>query len=117
MCEVRFAAPSGFAPLETFEQRYEDRIGVRLGFRDAARREFHVFAGIPGEFGEGLPDAGELTLAEGNTGLLVGTGRVWMVTWTQGDVCDPRAVLGNGFRRKAFEAALVDAGVAPALGS
>jgi hypothetical protein len=111
-CEIRFAAPSGFAPTETFEQRYDDRIGVRLGFRDVRRREFHVFAGIPGEFGEGLPDAGTLRLTDGRIGALVGRGDVWFLTWTEGDRCDPRAVLGNGFSRSGFESALVDAGLA-----
>jgi hypothetical protein len=111
-CEIRFAAPSGFAPTETFEQRYDGRIGVRLGFRDVRRREFHVFAGIRGEFGEGLPDAGTLPLTDGRIGVLVGRGDVWFLTWTEGDRCDPRAVLGNGFSRSGFEAALVDAGLA-----
>jgi hypothetical protein len=113
ICEIRFAAPDGFAPTESFEQRYDDRIGVRLGFRDVQRRELHVFAGIPGEFGEGLPDAGRIAMTEGRTGVLVGRGDVWFLTWTQGDRCDPRAVLGNGFSRDAFGAALVEAGLAP----
>jgi hypothetical protein len=110
-CEVRFAAPGGFAPLESFEERYDDRIGVRLGFADARDRELHLFAGIPGEFGEGLPDAGSLPLTDGRTGTLVGRDDVWIVTWEEGDRCDPRAVLANGFSRKAFEAALTDAGL------
>jgi hypothetical protein len=113
-CEVRFAAPSGFAPTETFEERYPDRIGVRLGFRDVAHRELHVFAGIRGEFGEGLPDAGTIEMTDGLTGTLVGRDDVWFLTWTLGDRCDPRVVLGNGFSRKAFQATLVDAGLAPA---
>jgi len=112
-CDVRFAAPRGFAPLESFEERYEDRVGVRLGFVDPERRELHVFAGIRGEFGEGLPDAGEVALADGRVATVIGRGDVWIVTWTEGDVCDPRVVLGNGFDRDAFEAALADAGLVP----
>ena len=110
-CEVRFAAPSGFAPSETFEEPYADRIGVRLGFVDDQQREFHVFAGIPGEFGEGLPEGGELALPDGWTGSVLGRGRVWVVRWEQGDRCDPRAVLVNGVDRDGFEALLVDAGL------
>ena len=114
ICEVRFAAPAGFAPSETFEEPYEDRVGVRLGFVDEGRREFHVIAGIPGEFGEGLPAAGEITLIGGHTGHVIGRGEVWVVRWDEGDLCDPRAVLANGFDRDAFDAVLVDAGlVAP----
>jgi hypothetical protein len=110
-CEVRFAAPQGFRPLEPFEEEYADRVGLRLGFRDAGR-EFHVFAGIPGEFGEGLPDAGRLGLTEGRIADLLGRGEVWVAIWDEGDVCDPRVVLGNGFSRDGFVRALVDAGIA-----
>lgn len=113
VCDVRFDAPEGFEALEPFEERYPDRVGVRLGFRDAEDRELHAFAGIPGEFGEGLPGAGTLELAGGRIGRLSGGAhRVWVVTWEEGDRCDPRAVLGNGFGRDAFVAALERAGVA-----
>ena len=113
-CEVRFAAPEGFAPLESFEERYEDRVGVRLGFVDVERRELHVFAGIRGEFGEGLPEAGTVALRDGLVGTLAGRDDVWIVTWTEGDRCDPRAVLANGFDRAAFDATLVQAGLVDA---
>lgn len=112
-CEVRFAAPSGFAPLESFEERYEDHIGLRLGFRDGQDREFHVFAGIPGEFGEGLTWTERLPLDDGRSGAMSGDmgHEVWVVEWREGDVCDPRAVLGTGFTRAEFLAALGDAGL------
>jgi hypothetical protein len=116
-CEVRFAAPAGFEPLEPIEQRFPDRIGVRLGFRDAQDREFHVFAGIRGEFGEGLPDAGALALVDGGEAVLIGDGAVWIATWRLGDRCDPRAVIGTGFGRRPFLRALVDAGLVPATGT
>lgn len=112
VCEVRFAAPSGFAPLEPFEEPYPDHVGVRLGFRDDERREFHVLVGIPGEFAEGLSVVGDLALSEGRTGVLVGRDDVWIVTWDEGDLCDPRAVIGNGFTQDGFEDALEDAGLA-----
>jgi len=114
VCNVRFAAPAGFEPLEPFEERYADHVGVRLGFRDDRRREFHVFAGIPGEFGEGLPAAGSMGLTEGRSGDLAGRVHVWVLTWEEGGPCDPRAVLGTGFSRTEFQAVLVDAGLAPA---
>jgi hypothetical protein len=114
VCGVRFAAPAGFDPLEPFEEQYADHVGLRLGFRDERGREFHVFAGIPGEFGEGLPAAGSVALTEGRSGDLAGRAEVWVLTWEEGGPCDPRAVLGNGFTREEFQAALADAGLAPA---
>ena len=111
VCEVRFAAPSGFAPLDTFEEDYPDHVGVRLGFRDAQLREFHVLVGIPGEIGEGLPPAGELMLSEGRTARLLGRDRVWIAVWTEDDLCDPRAVIGNDFTRDEFIQALTNAGL------
>jgi hypothetical protein len=115
ICEVRFAAPAGFDPLDTFEEEYPDHLGVRLGYRDEQDREFHVLVGIPGEIGEGLPAAGtgELELTEGRTAEFVGRDRVWVVVWIEGDRCDPRAVIGNGFTQETFREALVDAGLAP----
>ncbi len=110
-CQIRFAAPSGFDALETFEEDYPDHIGVRLGYRDDERREFHVLVGIPGEIGEGLPTAGDLDLRDGLTGVLVGRDEVWIVVWNEHDICDPRAVIGNGFTRETFVAALADAGL------
>jgi hypothetical protein len=112
VCTVRFAAPAGFQPLEPFEEEYDDHVGVRLGFRDG-RREVHVFAGIPGEFGEGLPRAGEVTLTDDRTALMAGRRDVWVISWNEDDLCDPRSVLGNGFSRDEFLAALTDMGLAP----
>ena len=105
VCEVRFVTPPGFERTDTFEERYPDRIGVRLGFRDEAGHELHAFAGIPGEFGEGLPDAGTVELAGGPH-------RVWVLTWEEGGMCDPRAVLGRGFDQREFLDLLALAGIA-----
>lgn len=113
VCDVRFAAPSGFGPLEPFEEEYDDHVGVRLGFRDERRREVHVFAGIPGEIGEGLPSAGWVTLNEGGPKRVVGRDQVWVVVWDEGDICDPRAVLVNGLSRREFVTTLAEMGLAP----
>ncbi len=113
VCDVRFAAPSGFGPLEPLEVEYDDHVGVRLDFRDDRRREVHVFAGIPGEIGEGLPSAGWVTLNEGGPLRVVGRDQVWVVVWDEGDICDPRAVLVNGLSRREFITTLAEMGLAP----
>jgi hypothetical protein len=110
-CAPVFEAPAGFEALETFEETYPDHVGVRLGYRDEQRRELHAFAGIPGEFGEGLPDAGEIPLTRGRTGHLFGRGTVWVLVWDEGDICDPRAVLGNGLDRRSFLGSLERSGI------
>lgn len=113
VCDVRFAAPSGFGPLEPLEVEYDDHVGVRLDFRDDRRREVHVFAGIPGEIGEGLPSAGWVTLNEGGPRRVVGRDQVWVVVWDEGDICDPRAVLVNGLSRREFVTTLAEMGLSP----
>ena len=112
VCDSRFVPAAGFEPTETFKEEYPDRIGVRLGYADREGRELHAFAGIPGEFGEGLPDAGTLALAGGRTGRLSGgPNDVWVVSWEEDGPCDPRAVLGSGFDRRAFLAILEGSGL------
>lgn len=114
-CEVSFVTPPGFERTDTFEEPYPDRIGVRLGFRDEGGRELHAFAGIRGEFGEGLPDAGTVELAAGGIGRLAGgVHRVWVLVWDEGGPCDPRVVLGRGFDRPAFLETLQRAAVVAA---
>jgi hypothetical protein len=111
-CEVSFVTPPGFERTDTFEEPYPDRVGVRLGFRDEAGRELHAFAGIPGEFGEGLPDAGTVVLVGGGIGRLAGgVHRVWVLVWDEGGPCDPKVALGRGFERRAFLETLERAGV------
>lgn len=112
ICDARFEPPAGFEPTETFEEEYPDRIGVRLGYADPDGRELHAFAGIPGEFGEGLPEAGSVKLSAGGTGRLSGgPNAVWVVSWEDGGACDPRAVLGSGFDRRAFMEVLEGSGL------
>ena len=111
-CEASFVTPPGFERMDTFEEPYADRVGVRVGFRDGSGRELHAFAGIPGEFGEGLPDAGTVPLASGGTGHLSGgVHQVWVLAWNEGGICDPRVLLGSGFDRGSFLATLEQAGV------
>lgn len=113
VCEPPMAAPDGFELLPRFEEEYPDHVGVRLGYRDAERREVHVAAGVPGEWGEGLPVGGSVELAGGGTVPLLGSGRrAWLAVWDAGDRCDPQVVLVNGFSRREFLGLLEDAGIA-----
>lgn len=112
VCDTPLSPPAGFEPTETFKEEYPDRVGVRAGYADEGGRELHAFAGIPGEFGEGLPDQGSVALAGGVTGRLAGgPNEVWVVSWDEGTACDPRAVLGSGFDRRSFMAVLAGAGL------
>ncbi len=111
-CEVAFTAPRGFEATETFEDPYPDHVGIRLGFRDGEGRELHYFAGIPGEFGEGLPLDGTLAIVTGEQGRLLGEEDVWVLAWDTTGPCAPHAVLGSGFAREAFVRVLEESGVA-----
>lgn len=113
VCEPRFSAPSGFQQVETLREEYADHVGVHRALGDGQGRELHFFAGIPGEFGEGLPDGGAVELTEGREGYLLGRGRqAWLVVWEEGGVCDPRVVVSNGLTRAQFLDALAEAGIA-----
>ncbi len=110
-CETPFTVPPGFRLTESLEDPYPDHVGVRLGFRDRERRELHVFVGIPGEFGEGLPAAGAVSLAAGEDGRLLGADATWVLAWDSTGPCAVHAVLGNGFTRVAFLRVLEESGV------
>lgn len=112
VCRMGFVPPAGFERTDGFRETYPDRIGLRVGFRDRVDRELHAFAGIPGEFGEGLPAAGTVELVGGRIGQLFGgPNRVWVLLWEEGGVCDPHALLGTGFERRGFLAILAEAGI------
>lgn len=112
-CEAGFTTPEGFEPTETLEDPYPDHVGIRLGFRSDDGRELHYFAGIPGEFGEGLPDAGRVEVALGLDGPLQGSDRVWVLSWRAPGPCGVRAVLGSGFTRTEFIETLERAAIVP----
>ena len=114
LCEAGFSRPEGFRQREAFEDPYEDHVGIRLGFVDDAGRELHYFAGIPGEFGEGLPVVGRVEAASDLGGLLQGDEGVWVLSWRAPGPCGVRAVLGSGFSRRRFLRVLREAGAIPA---
>jgi len=103
--------PAGFRSIQTFEDPSADRVGVRLSFRDDQGRELHVFAGIRGEFGEGLPLASQVRLASGEEVRLLGKEETWVIAWDTGGLCGSHAVLGNGFTEAEFVGLLQESGV------
>lgn len=113
-CDPAIGAPAGFALVESFEDPYPDHIGVRLAFRDGDGRELHYFVGIPGEFGEGLPVVGQVDVALGLRGSLLGAGGTWVLAWDAPGPCGAHAALGTGFTREEFLQALREAGAIPA---
>jgi hypothetical protein len=112
-CEPGFSTPEGFRQTERFEDPYVDHVGIRLGFVNEEGTEIHYFAGIPGEFGEGLPVSGSVEVAAGLEGPLQGSGRTWVLSWRAPGPCGVRAVLGSGFTRRSFLDTLGRAGIVP----
>lgn len=112
-CEPGFSTPEGFRPTESFEDPYADHVGIRLGFVSDDGRELHYFAGIPGEFGEGLPVVSTVEAASGVEGPLQGSGTTWVLSWRAPGPCGVRAVLGSGFSQASFVRTLEDAGIIP----
>lgn len=113
-CEAGFATPEGFRQTERFRDPYPDHVGIRLGFVSEDGRELHYFAGIPGEFGEGLPAAGSVSVAVGLDGTLQGSKDTWVLSWQAPGPCGVRAVLGTGFARSEFLQTLERAAIVPA---
>ncbi len=113
-CEPGFSTPAGFERTESHRDPYEDHVGIRLGFVAQDGREIHYLAGIPGEFGEGLPVVGSVEAADGVTGTLQGRDDTWVLTWRGPGPCGVRAVIGYPFTRRAFLDTLERAGVIPA---
>jgi hypothetical protein len=110
-CESMFPVPHGFQTVQTFEEPYPDHIGTRVSLRDGAGRRLFWFAGIPGEYGEGLPTAGRVEIASGERVPLIGADGTWVVSWDMQGVCGSHAILGNGFSRKRFTEMLRRSGI------
>ena len=112
--ELRNTSPSSSVSTR-FEEPYPDRVRgtARVSGSLGPARELHAFAGIPGEFGEGLPDAGTVVARWGRDRAP----RRWRPpclgcsVWDEGGPCDPKVVLGRGFERRAFLETLERAGV------
>jgi hypothetical protein len=112
-CDPGLAVPDGFEVSGGLEDRAPDHVGVRIDLSAPDGRELHFFSGIPGDFGEGLADRGEVELADGSTGRLSGGGTTWVLEWPGERPCSPSVVLGTGMTTRAFQNLLRGAGALP----
>jgi hypothetical protein len=112
-CEPGFSGIAGFEQTKRSEDPYVDHVGIRLDLEDADRRQIHYFAGIPGEFGEGLPANEQVTVAVGLQASLLGQDTTWVLAWDASGPCGPRAVLGDGLTHDEFLETIRSAGIIP----
>lgn len=113
-CDPGFSEIAGFEQTERSEDPYVDHVGIRLDLEDADHREIHYFAGIPGEFGEGLPANEQVTVAVGVAASLLGQDTTWVLAWDASGPCGRRAVLGDGLTHDEFLETIRSAGIIPA---
>jgi hypothetical protein len=113
-CDASLGAPPpGFLLVRSREIRYRDHVGVREEYRHQDGRLLVYLLGVTGEMGEGATVAKDIELASGKIATLFGSGgsRGWSVSWSDEHPCPQLAVVGNGFRRGEFLAALTDSGI------
>ena len=105
--------PEGFVLVRTREFRYPDRIGVREEYRDQDGRLLVHLLGVGGQLGEHATIADEVELATGDPAKIYGDGQNpnWVLVWNGRPPCRQVAVVGNGFTRAEFEAAMNEAGL------
>jgi hypothetical protein len=113
-CEPGFSQIAGFEQTKRSEDPYVDHVGIRLDLEDADHHEIHYFAGIPGEFGEGLPANEQVTVAVGLQASLLGQDTTWVLAWDASGPCGRRAVLGQGLTHDEFLETIRSAGIIPA---
>jgi hypothetical protein len=112
-CEPGFSGIAGFEQTKRSEDPYVDHVGIRLDLEDPDHRQIHYFAGIPGEFGEGLPANEQVTVAVGLQASLLGRNTTWVLVWDASGPCGPRAVLGDGLTHDEFLETIRSAGIIP----
>jgi hypothetical protein len=112
-CEPGFSGITGFEETKRSEDPYVDHVGIRVDLEDADHRQIHYFAGIPGEFGEGLPTNEQIAVAVGLQASLLGRDTTWVLAWDASGPCGPRAVLGDGLTHDEFLETIRSAGIIP----
>ena len=111
-CEASLGAPpEGFLLVRSREIRYRDHVGLREEYRHEDGRLLVHLLGVVGEMGEGASVVEDVELATGEAASLFGSGgrRGWSVVWSDEHPCPQMAVVGNGFSREEFLAAMREA--------
>jgi hypothetical protein len=111
VCEAQFRPPPGFAARGTFRVRESDHVGKRISYAGGRGRTLVFASGITGEFGEGEPVAGTVSITTGERARLLGRGHAWFLMWSGPAPCVAQVVLGRGLRRAGFLGLLARAGV------
>ncbi|MDP9343707.1 MAG: hypothetical protein M3Q23_16765 [Actinomycetota bacterium] len=111
VCEPEFRPPPGFAARGTFTVRESDHVGKRISYTDGRGRILVFASGITGEFGEGEPVAGTVSVTSGERARLLGRGSAWFLLWSGPAPCVNRAVVGRGLDRTGFLRLLERSGV------
>jgi hypothetical protein len=110
-CQPEFRPPSAFGARSTFTVREPDHVGERVAYLDARGRRLVFASGVTGEFGEGEPVAGTLSVTTGQRARLLGRGSTWFLVWSGSPPCVTRAVIGNGLGQAGFVRVLQRSGV------
>lgn len=112
-CNARPVDPPGFESVATEEIEVSDHVGHLYAFRGPRGERIAYYFGVPTDAGRGLAPAGQLPLATVGGGRLHGSGNEWAFRWNDTFPCDPMAVHGTGFTKKAFTRLLSATGVTP----
>jgi hypothetical protein len=101
ICRIALETPAEFRPAG--RQRIPDtnRVAVRETYRSSRGQTLTLFAGVRGEFGEGMRFYGRVSRETG-TARLYGKGSNWVLIWRSPGPCGPRAVIGERFSRAGF---------------
>ena len=111
VCQPEFRPPAAFAERGTFTVPESDHVGKRVSYTDAHGRTLVFASGITGEFGEGEPVAGTLSISTGEQARLLGRDSAWFLVWSGSAPCVSKAVIGRGLGRTQFVRLLERSGV------
>ena len=100
-CQIDIQPPAEFR--QAGRQRIPDtnRVALRETYRSSRGQTLTLFAGVRGEFGEGMRFYGRVSRETG-TARLYGKGSNWVLIWRSPGPCGPRAVIGERFSRAGF---------------
>jgi hypothetical protein len=84
---------------------------VHRTYRDESGIRLDLLLGVEGEVGEGLPLRGQVDLASGVQGRLLGRARTWILAWEEPPPCGQTALIVNGIGRRSFRRLVAGTGL------